>query len=104
MTGATLVGLVIGNRFRRASQAPRDWPALRMNRSRFGIRVMVHELVRPADPSAAEPQAPHATIHLAHQSDAPMPIANGPAFNITPRLGVNQARYGMLRREVRQVL
>jgi hypothetical protein len=32
-----------------------------------------------------------------------MPLQESPSFNITPHLGVNQARYGMLRREVRQV-
>jgi len=65
---------------------------------------MVHELVRPTDRAEAEPPATHTNLRLAHHHDTPMPLANGPAFNITPRLGVNQARYGMLRREVRQAL
>jgi hypothetical protein len=104
MTGATLVGLVFGNRFRRASQSRADWPASRPNRPSFRIGAMIHEFAKSSDFAAASTSTTDVPAETSPHCERPMPIGDGPAFNITPRLGVNHARYGMLRREVRQVL
>jgi hypothetical protein len=104
MTGAMFVGLVFGNRFRRASQSRADWPAPRSNRPSFRIGAMIHEFAKSTDFPAVPTSTSDVPDETGPHCERPMPISDGPAFNITPRLGVNQARYGMLRREVRQVL
>jgi hypothetical protein len=62
-----------------------------------------HAPETPDDPAEVAPSGPALKELKAPQDPAPRPRDN-PVFNITPRLGVNQARYGMLRREVRQIV
>jgi hypothetical protein len=105
MTGAALVGLVFGKLSRRAPNGSVCWLDPRSNRPVHHFRVghAPGPIVTSDHSAVGVPNGPVLGGQKPLQDPAPRP-RDDLVFNITPRLGVNHAKYGMLRREVRQIV
>ena len=105
MTGAALVGLVFGKLSRPSPNGSVCWLDPQSNRPvhHFRVSPAPSQIATPDNSAAYVPNGPTLEGRKAPQDPALRP-PDSHVFNITPRLGVNHARYGMLRREVRQIV